>query len=401
MRVYDDLQLGSAVASGAEGSMPFAITDADGYALLAMDLRRRWHMAGALFAGDLEMAAGTIVSDQPASSPWSVTDEDGHAYAALVDGDIAFMHAGSSADLGMLYKDARNRARTASIMGAPHNLQVATLDATRALILLYSQSLGNGQEAHPAVTMAPLSPSAFMIGLSVRPGWFYGPGWFPRDGDATLHPLKATVELGINDPSPTDHVRRPLTAQEIAALDPHDPAEGESPVVAIANRVARQWDDAGYRPARKIIAMACGVGGRTLEPLYPLEIKRVGRAIYVHHHLPCGPLPIKPLCDGAASTLYDDAGYRVVDAQGDVPIKSVTIIGSTIAKILCARVPGEGAELLYADKARHNGGGNIFDSDPARSDSVSTRTGLPYDLSNACSPYRLAIGWKRPVMEQQ
>lgn len=144
-------------------------------------------------------------------------------------------------------------------MNQRHHAWIAPLTAQRLLIMLDGQSLSTGTQAGAALSTVA-RPDCFMIGLSVRPEDANTPYFHPQGGGA-LHPLIGTIELNNNGAH-----RVPFTPSQAAALLPSDLAEGENPVVATTNHIAREWAAAGSRPPpREWVAVSTGAGAATLE----------------------------------------------------------------------------------------------------------------------------------------
>lgn len=189
---------------------------------------------------------------------WAVVGAHEKPVIGVKDGDVHTAYAGSSARISMLYRDAQNQALARSITQRPHNAPVLVLDAIRQMIILDGQSLGTAQEGWPAKSKTPRS-DCFMIGKSVRPQTS-GTAAFTPIGSSTLQPLIATVE-------PQGTRTDVLSDVAVAALTAGDSAEGENSVVAVTNHVAKAWAERGGAPARKWVAAATGVSGKTIEQL--------------------------------------------------------------------------------------------------------------------------------------
>lgn len=156
--------------------------------------------------------------------------------------------------------DRLSQVRAARLAAAAHGTRIAAVASDLNMVICAGQSLANGQEATPQLSIAPGSPSAYMIGDSVRPTTFDQASWIPI-GVARLNPLVATVEAQTNED------RRPLSTAQIAALPYTNSAEGESPVIAITNAVARTWLETGAPPDRGFVAVATGVSGQPIAHL--------------------------------------------------------------------------------------------------------------------------------------
>jgi len=147
--------------------------------------------------------------------------------------------------------------------------------------------------------------------------------------------------------------------------------------------------------------------GQGWEPLGPIRIIRIGRAVYVLYHVPSPPLQFRPSYVGRAPTMYADKGFRVTDSTGNaVPIESVEIAADTIIKITLAALPAGEAKLWYGDRTTHFGNGNVFDSDNFASlanyeyqagsgqyadENIPELVGKPYPLNNASVQFCMPI----------
>lgn len=121
-------------------------------------------------------------------------------------------------------------------------------------VIAYGQSLSSGWEGGPALAADPVE-GTFMLGHSVRPISEGEPHWRPV-GDANLHPLVSTEQLG--------GAGSVLTPDDLSAL-PHDAMIlGET----ILEAATRTWQ-AGRVKGCLAVASSCGVGGRSLEELLP------------------------------------------------------------------------------------------------------------------------------------
>jgi hypothetical protein len=130
-------------------------------------------------------------------------------------------------------------------------------------VLTYGQSLATGWEGWPALSLLPRHDS-LMLGRSVRPRHENAPHWRPL-GSAALERLVATVQEidgGL------------LTPEQVAGLPSGALAMGETVLEAAVSALRRAMLEAKQgRPwladptGRRLLASACGVGGRTLEAL--------------------------------------------------------------------------------------------------------------------------------------
>ena len=137
-----------------------------------------------------------------------------------------------------------------------HGLRLAQPVPGLNHVIAYGQSLATGWEGWPALSVLPRG-DALMLGRSVRPRCENAPVWAPV-GDASLHPLVATVQdLGTG---------ALLSEQQVAGLPPGSLALGETVLEGAVNQYRGGWPGEAVMPAR-LLASACGVGGRTLEAL--------------------------------------------------------------------------------------------------------------------------------------
>lgn len=125
-------------------------------------------------------------------------------------------------------------------------------------VLSYGQSLACGYEGWPALSTAPVLDS-LMLGDSVHAVDPHEPDWRPIGREA-FHPLVATVQPLRGGAL--------LTRAQVAALAPGEIALGETVLEAAVNGWRRRIDGTpGWHPGARLLASACGVGGRTLEAL--------------------------------------------------------------------------------------------------------------------------------------
>ena len=143
--------------------------------------------------------------------------------------------------------------------GKPHGLPLAQPVAGLNHVLAYGQSLATGWEGWPALSRRPRGDS-LMLGRSVRPVSESAPRFEPL-GDAALHPLIATVQDIATG--------QLLTEVQVAGLPDNSLALGETVLEGAVNAYRADLlaaRGAAAAPAR-LLASACGVGGRTLEAL--------------------------------------------------------------------------------------------------------------------------------------
>lgn len=103
--------------------------------------------------------------------------------------------------------------------------------------------------------------------------------------------------------------------------------------------------------------------GQYWKPLSPVRSALDGKKLVIDFHVPEPPLQFGTPYVATSEADYADKGFRVSDDDGDVAITAVRIVGQTLIEITLVREPVANAKLWYADKTRHNGNGNVMDSD--------------------------------------
>ena len=102
--------------------------------------------------------------------------------------------------------------------------------------------------------------------------------------------------------------------------------------------------------------------GEAARPPHPIRAVWRDGAVEIAFHVPVAPLCWgRPNLDQAAWE-PPDMGFSVVDADGDVPLTTVTLKDATTVRLVTGRAPDAGARVLYASK-RHRGRGCLHDSD--------------------------------------
>lgn len=141
----------------------------------------------------------------------------------------------------------------------PHGLRLARPVAGLNHILAYGQSLATGWEGWPALSPHPHGDS-LMLGRSVRPASESAPRFVPMGG-ATLQPLAATVQDNATGAL--------LDEAQVAGLPEGSPALGETVLEGAVHAYRTDMLAAfgGAAASSRLLASACGVGGRTLEAL--------------------------------------------------------------------------------------------------------------------------------------
>jgi hypothetical protein len=143
--------------------------------------------------------------------------------------------------------------------GTPHGIRQAQPIPGLNHVIAYGQSLSTGWEGWPALSLAPRGDS-LMLGRSVRPASESEAAFVPV-GDRSLHPLAATVQ--------DNPVGVLLSEEQVAGLPEDSVALGETVLEGAAGAYRSALlaaRGAAMAPAR-LLASACGVGGRTLEAL--------------------------------------------------------------------------------------------------------------------------------------
>ncbi|MDG0022427.1 hypothetical protein L3496_25275 [Klebsiella pneumoniae] len=142
-----------------------------------------------------------------------------------------------------------------------YNPDIERLVFALTLIIWYGQSLSTDQQGFPALSKAvKASLGNLMLGGSSRPNSRTGANFTPV-GDAVLNPLKAVVQTANGSAVMTD--------EEVAALDPDAPNEGEGAVAAVnmLRTLFLKQMSLLTDPSRVLALSSCGVNGRTIEQL--------------------------------------------------------------------------------------------------------------------------------------
>ncbi len=141
----------------------------------------------------------------------------------------------------------------------PHGLRLAQPVGGLNHVIAYGQSLATGWEGWPALSLQPRGDS-LMLGRSVRPDSESAPHFVPVGGGAP-QPLAATVQDIATGAL--------LNAAQVAALPPGSLALGETVLEGAvhAYRAGMLAEGGAAAPPARVLASACGVGGRTLEAL--------------------------------------------------------------------------------------------------------------------------------------
>lgn len=105
--------------------------------------------------------------------------------------------------------------------------------------------------------------------------------------------------------------------------------------------------------------------GQSWKPLSPRAVTVNGGSVLIDFHVPHPPLVFDAPYVALAAASYPTKGFKVLDEVGVVPIQAVEIAADTVVRIVLGRAPVGAVRVQYADKALHNGNGNLRDSDPA------------------------------------
>ncbi|CAI2109462.1 Uncharacterised protein [Serratia marcescens] len=160
--------------------------------------------------------------------------------------------AEQTAAMELIGAQSRNSVATGSS-------NVVTLLANLIHFILYGQSLQNGTEGWPAISIFQPFDN-LMFGQSVMPASPTEATFTPRGG-ATLNSLVATC---------CDASGNSLTPEQVSALAPGTIAYGETPGESAINALRRRFIDYLVQSTdqnRKFVASAAGVGGRTAAQL--------------------------------------------------------------------------------------------------------------------------------------
>ncbi|HEY3331037.1 MAG TPA: hypothetical protein VGK19_13500 [Capsulimonadaceae bacterium] len=142
------------------------------------------------------------------------------------------------------------------------------------------------------------------------------------------------------------------------------------------------------------------------QPLAPRSVAQKDRTISIDFFVPEPPLVFEsPYIGRKKYPLFGDRGFTVLDDQGVVPIIGARIVLSTIVELTVGRDTVGEVTVRYADKARHDGNGDLRDSDPTLSKDVyvydeangiqrpdeklDELIGKPYPLYNWCIAFSL------------
>lgn len=144
--------------------------------------------------------------------------------------------------------------------------------------------------------------------------------------------------------------------------------------------------------------------GQNWRPLSPRAITSSGCEVLIDFHVPHPPLAFDSPYVTLAATTYASKGFKVVDSSGVVPVVAVEIVADTVVRITLARTTVGVVKVQYADKAVHNGNGNLRDSDPAVASenyeyaantgqyaeaNIAALVGKPYPLHNWCVAFSI------------
>lgn len=170
-------------------------------------------------------------------------------------------------------------------------------------------------------------------------------------------------------------------------------------------------DSNGYRwygnYLGKVYHKVCTLG-QSWSPLSPTKLQLVGRELYVDFHVPEPPMVFDLPYVRSSETDYTNKGFRITDGSGNVTIRSIEIVESTIVKIILNRDVDADAKLWYASKSTYGGNGCLRDSDPIIAldkyeylpasgmypeANIPELNDKPYPLHNWCIAFCLPINW--------
>jgi hypothetical protein len=196
---------------------------------------------------------------------------------------------------------------------------VVTLLANLIHFILYGQSLQNGTEGTPAMSITQ-SFDNLMFGQSVMPASPIAPAFTPRGG-ATLNPLIATC---------ADASGNVLTPEQVAALAPGTIAYGETPGESAINSLRRSFLDyiiQSTDPNRKFVASAAGVGGRTAAQLSK------GASPNLYQRYLDAMSGVNTIASGESKS-YQVGGFIYIQGENDYPSNTKDVYKATTNSIL-------------------------------------------------------------------
>ncbi|MDT3252766.1 hypothetical protein QZQ97_17760 [Serratia sp. root2] len=139
-------------------------------------------------------------------------------------------------------------------------------------------------------------------------------------------------------------------------------------------------------------------------PMHALNATYSGKEALVDHMVMRWPVAWRETFSTITPTMYQNKGYRLVDAVGAVTITKVEIAADTITRIIADRDLVAPVFVWYAGQTTYSGDGNLYDSDSTLSlynyeyhegsgqfaaANLPTYVNKPYPLNNACAAYRI------------
>lgn len=203
--------------------------------------------------GQMELGTkgGTRITGLSTNYDFVIHDENDNVSFGVLNGRPVGVGLVTALDMA----DAKNRLAAAELQSSVlSGLQQPVADFNT--ILFYGQSLSNGQESWPALSKVQLFGNT-MLGGDIRPA-NGDTGVFTQFTPAGLNPLVAQV---------ISTGRSTLSDAAVAALAVGDNAEGESPIIGMANAASWLIRRRLMGVSKPFIAISAGRGGTTIEQL--------------------------------------------------------------------------------------------------------------------------------------
>lgn len=142
------------------------------------------------------------------------------------------------------------------------------------------------------------------------------------------------------------------------------------------------------------------------EPTRPLIFTRDGDRLFGDFHVPVPPLALDRPYSANAAVVVPQAGFKVTDDNGDVPVGPIAIIGQAQVRLDLMRATVGVVRVWYAHQGV-GGLGMLRDSDPTTSldvyeylpnsgmyasANIPALVGQPYRLQNWCTAFVLPVG---------
>lgn len=253
------------VTESTTSSLILEVLDKKDYVAMSLDKEYTLRLGGdTVVLKDGSLSAGAMTVEIDDSAPYAVNLKDAEGYII----DLTTSASEGETPVGPTDADwKRLEARNATNLGKAANVFRKKNTATQAItaqyngVIMLGQSLSTGYEGHPALTGVESRLGNLMLGDATRPAR-RGSNAFDPLNNSNLNPLKAVVQSADGQTL--------LTAQQVAALAPGAPNEGESPIVSAVNYLKHLWlDHVGKEtdPDTVFIASDCGVAGRSIEQL--------------------------------------------------------------------------------------------------------------------------------------